>query len=116
MAISICLTDYSTKQIQVNNNRRERDMERHLLQKISQLEKEKEFLVNEKKYMKRNKLIVETADCELCCETVPVDNLYKSGCACKYKYCKPCHEKLPRVYNNEHQLVRRCPTCRSVAL
>ena len=100
--IIISKTNYSTKVI---NN----DEVSILKEKILKLE-------NERKYLIKNELIVENAECGICCETVPIDNLYKSECDCKYKYCKPCHQKLPKVYNNQHKLVTRCPTCRSVAL
>jgi len=104
--INIKITNYITKQNLTTSND---DEVKILKQKILKLQ-------NEKKYLKNNNLIIDTADCELCCETVAVDNLYKSECSCKYKYCKPCYERLPKVYNNQHKLVRRCPTCRSVAL
>ena len=84
--------------------------------KLSKAKDELSKLRNEKKYLKKNNLIKDTVECSLCLEDVSVDNLYKDQCDCKYMYCKACYDRLPKVYDNNHKLVRKCPSCRSVAL
>ena len=61
-------------------------------------------------------LINEKVECSICCEDTLLKDLYKNTCHCKYRYCKGCYDKLPQVYNESHNLIKRCPTCRSVAL
>ena len=83
---------------------------------VSKLRNEVSKLRNEKKYLIKNNLVKDTVECSLCLENVSVDNLYKDQCDCKYMYCKACYDRLPKVYDNNHKLVRKCPSCRSVAL
>ena len=61
-------------------------------------------------------LINEKVECSICCEDTLLKDLYKNTCHCKYRYCKGCYDKLPQVYNESDNLIKRCPTCRSVAL
>ena len=78
--------------------------------------KYKKKIENDKKYMIKNELIKQTIECSICCDDKPIEDLYKNTCACKFMYCKCCYDKLPKTYNNRHKLVKKCPSCRSVAL
>jgi hypothetical protein len=53
--------------------------------------------------------LVQDTECQLCCEKVPLDQIYLSKkCKCSYIYCNTCWHHLPEIREG----VKQCPSCR----